>query len=52
METNWVDSLTFKNCTHNTIPNLPVGKVVSVRLCGIGASTQGLWTNPISLMIA
>jgi hypothetical protein len=49
---NWVDSLTFKNCSHNTIPSLPVGQTVSVRLCGIGASTQGAWTNAISLMIA
>jgi hypothetical protein len=51
IEAGWIDSLTFKNCTHNTIPNLPVGKVVSVRMCGIGANGEGLYTNPISLMV-
>lgn len=51
IEAGWINSMTFMNCSHNTIPNLPVGKVVSVRFCGIGANGEGLYTNPISLMI-
>ena len=51
IEAGWLDSLSFKNCNHNTIPGLPLGKIVSFRMCGIGATQHGLYTNPISLMI-
>ena len=35
---NWKTAATFKHCAHNTLGGLTPGQMVSVRLCGIGAT--------------
>jgi len=51
VEANWTDAGTFMHCSHIELKGLTPGKMVSVRLRGIGSHGPGAWAPAFSLMV-
>lgn len=50
-EANWTNAGTFMRCSKIELSGFTPGKMVSVRLRGIGSRKPGVWTPAASLMV-